>query len=67
MSVMYMHTSKIVNESHPCFSLNSFLMLPLILIFNIYVLNYACEHPIVLKVYLGVPYNSQNYAQKNSN
>ena len=60
---MYMHTyntSNMVSESHPCLSLNSSLMLPLIL-----VLNHACEQPVFLKLCLGVPYNSQKYACKN--
>ena len=56
-----------VSESHPCLSLNLSLMLSLILI-----LNRACEHPIFLKLCLGVPYYacknivtyiSQNYAR----
>ena len=63
ISVMYMQTynaSNMVSESHPCLSLNSSLMLPLILI-----LSRACEHPKFLKLCLGVSYNSQNYACKN--
>ena len=70
ISVMYIHIrSKIVNESHPCLSLYSSLMLSLILVFNSYwlFLNYACEHPIILKLCLGVSYNSHNYALKISN
>ena len=59
------NASKMVSESHPCLSLNSSLMLSLIFFLMILILNHACEHPIYLKLRLGVPYNSQNYAYKN--
>ena len=53
-----------VNESHPYLSLITSSLMSLILIFNNYqlFLNHACEHPIILKLCLGVPYSSQNYA-----
>ena len=66
-------TSKMVNESHPHLFLISFIpyvchCLPLILIPNRYRLffHYAFECPIILKLFLWVSYNSQNYACKIS-
>ena len=61
-----------VNESHLCLSLNCLISH---LLFDTYlnilklaiILASFCEHPIILKLCLGVTYNSQKYAYENSN
>ena len=68
MTVMYIHIkyNSQWKSSTPFLKFHHLLCYcsSLILIFNNYqlFLNHACEHPIILKLYLWVSYNSQNYA-----
>ena len=66
--VQCVYISKMINEKHPHLSLN-YIISHVTVMFNNYWLffNHACEHPIILKLCLGVSYNFSELAQKNSN